>query len=62
MPDRIAYSIDETAHRLGVSRAFLYLEIDRGKLATVKVGKRRLVRVEDEAAYLTAHRQTARAA
>jgi excisionase family DNA binding protein len=59
MTDKIAHSIDETAHRIGVSRSFLYLEIKARRLATIKVGKRRLVRVEDETAYLAAHRQAA---
>lgn len=59
---RVAHSIRETAQRLGVSKAFLYLEMQRGRLATIKVGKRRLVRVEDEAAYLAANRQLPKAA
>jgi len=60
--DRIAYSIAETAHRLGVSRSFLYLELDRGKLASCKIGGRRLVRVADADAYLAAHAEQAKAA
>ncbi len=57
MSDRITHTIDETAQRTGLSRSFLYLEMKRGKLATIKVGKCRRVHVADEAAYLQAHRQ-----
>jgi excisionase family DNA binding protein len=62
MADKIAFSIDEMAERVGLSRSFLYEELKAGKLATVKIGKRRLGRAEDEAAYLAAHRQDAKAA
>jgi len=41
-----AVSMDEAAARAGVSRTFLYERISSGELPTVKVGKRRLVRVE----------------
>jgi excisionase family DNA binding protein len=60
--DRIAYSIVETAHRLGVSRSFVYLELNRGKLASVKIGGRRLIRTVDADAYLAVHQQLAQAA
>lgn len=50
--DRLAYSPDEAARLAGVSRAFLYLEMQRAKLRTVKIGRRRLVRREDLLAWL----------
>lgn len=40
---RTAYSLDEAARSLGLSRRTLYDLMDRGQLATVKLGKRRLV-------------------
>lgn len=40
---RAAYSLAETAASLGLSRRTLYELMDAGKLATVKLGKRRLV-------------------
>ena len=40
---RAAYSLDETAQSLGLSRRTLYGLMDAGKLSTVKLGKRRLV-------------------
>ncbi len=41
-----ALSVAEAAARAGLSRTFLYERITSGELPTVKVGKRRLVRVE----------------
>ena len=40
---RTAYSLDEAAQSLGLSRRTLYDLMDRGQLTTVKLGKRRLV-------------------
>ena len=47
-PDAIpeALSVEEAASAAGVSRTFLYDRISSGELPTVKLGKRRLVRVE----------------
>jgi excisionase family DNA binding protein len=36
-------SINQAVARLGISRSLLYSEINKGRLRTVKVGKRRLV-------------------
>jgi excisionase family DNA binding protein len=46
--DRVpeAESVGDAARRAGVSRTFLYERISSGELPTVKLGKRRLVRVE----------------
>jgi excisionase family DNA binding protein len=41
-----ALGVAEAAARAGVSRTFLYERISSGELPTVKLGKRRLVRVE----------------
>jgi excisionase family DNA binding protein len=62
MNDRINLSMKEAAHRLGVSKAFLYLELSRGNLASLKFGKRRLLTVTDLEAYQAAHRHEAKAA
>lgn len=56
MIEAVAFSIDDMARRTGLSRSFLYTEMQAGKLTTIKVGRRRLVRAVDEAAYLEAHR------
>jgi excisionase family DNA binding protein len=42
---RRALSIRETARACGLSRATLYRQIKDGKLATIKIGSRRLVPV-----------------
>lgn len=40
---RHAYSLDEAAQSLGISRRTVYELMDAGKLSTVKLGRRRLV-------------------
>jgi excisionase family DNA binding protein len=50
--DRLADSVNDAAHRLGVSRAFLYKQIRAGQLASLKAGKRRLITREAQQAYL----------
>jgi excisionase family DNA binding protein len=40
---RLAYSFDEAARLTGLSRDLLYDEMRRGNLASVKVGRRRLI-------------------
>ena len=62
MADRVTLSPKEAAHRLGVSKSFLYLEMNRGKLASLTFGKRRLIHVDDLNAYIAANRHTASAA
>jgi len=57
MSDQLAISVREAAHRLGISKSLLYLEIEKGKINSVKLGKRRLIRVVDAEAYLTANLQ-----
>ena len=43
IPPRTAYSLDEVARSLGLSRRTLYTLMRDGTLCTVKFGKRRLV-------------------
>lgn len=43
---REALSVAEAAAQAGISRTFLYERIASGELATIKLGKRRLIRVE----------------
>ena len=40
---RLAYSVDEAASLTGLSRDLLYDEMRRGHLASIKVGRRRLI-------------------
>ena len=44
---RLAYTLDELADALGVSRAFLYRLRGEGKLKMVKLGRRTLVTAEE---------------
>jgi excisionase family DNA binding protein len=43
---RLAYSVDEAARLTGLPRALLYDEMRRGNLASVKVGRRRLITLQ----------------
>jgi excisionase family DNA binding protein len=43
LPNRRAFSISEAASASGLSRATLYRLLKDGRLATVKIGARRLV-------------------
>lgn len=49
---RTGRSVQETCARLGVSRAFGYTEIARGRLKSSKVGRRRIITAGQEAAYI----------
>ena len=40
---RLAYPVDEAARLTGLSRDLLYDEMRRGNLASVKVGRRRVI-------------------
>jgi excisionase family DNA binding protein len=40
---RLAYSVDEAASLTGLSRDLLYDQMRRGKLAYLKVGRRRII-------------------
>ncbi len=44
---RLAYSVEQAARLVSISRRQLYEEIGSGRLLTRKVGKRRLVLSED---------------
>lgn len=44
--DRLAYSPAEAAATLGISRARLYQLLEDGTVASVKLGRRRLIRHE----------------
>jgi len=57
---RIALGISELARRLGVSSGLVRLEIRRGNLPTIKVGRRVLVQIDDVAGYLDERRSDPR--
>lgn len=50
--DKLAYSVKEAAHSLGIGRSTLLGLIRDGHLRSVKCGKRRLVPAAELAAFL----------
>jgi excisionase family DNA binding protein len=50
--DKLLLKIDEAASQLGVGRSFLYAAIQRGELATVKLGRARRVPLADLTRYV----------
>lgn len=53
-PDRIAYSVEELADALGLSKGFVWNEIRSSKLPAVSFGRRVLVLREDLDKYIKA--------
>ena len=49
--DKIAYQMPEAVTASGLSRAYLYREIQDGKLKAIKIGGRRLILRRDLEAY-----------
>jgi hypothetical protein len=56
-PERLAYSLPEAAAMLDVSPGLLALEVQRGRLRVVRIGKRMVV-PRDELLRLVAERNT----
>lgn len=54
---RYALSIEEACKSTGVGRTLIYSEIKAGRLATLKIGRRRLVPVAALRAWLLSHEQ-----
>jgi excisionase family DNA binding protein len=51
--DRLAYSVDEAAAITGLSRDLLYDQMRAGRLAYLKVGRRRIITRQHLEAFLT---------
>jgi excisionase family DNA binding protein len=51
--DRLAYSVDEAATITGLSRDLLYDQMRAGRLAYIKVGRRRIITRQHLEAFLT---------
>jgi excisionase family DNA binding protein len=47
LPPRLAYGVEETAALISISRRMLYELLRSGRLASVKIGNRRLIRRTD---------------
>ena len=50
--ERLAYSVDEAAALTGLSRELLYDQMRAGKLAYLKVGRRRIITRQHLEAFL----------
>jgi excisionase family DNA binding protein len=53
LDERLAYSVDEAAHITGLSRDLLYDQMRTGRLAYLKVGRRRIITRQHLEAFLT---------
>ena len=51
--DRLAYSVDEAACLTGLSRDLLYDQMRAGRLAYLKIGRRRIITRQHLEAFLT---------
>lgn len=51
----LAVSPADAARLAGVGRTFIYEEIKAGRLASLKIGKRRLIKVEELNRWLDRH-------
>jgi excisionase family DNA binding protein len=58
-PPRISYSVEDAAEETGIGRSYIYLAIKQGELASLKLGKRRLILRDDLLAWLQSKRQAA---
>ncbi len=50
--NKLAYSVEEIAEQTSLSKAFLRLEIKRGKLKVRRFGRRVIIRDEDLREYI----------
>jgi len=55
MNERLAVSVEDAAAMAGVGRTTLYAALGNGSLRSLKIGKRRLIRVEALNAWIVAH-------
>jgi excisionase family DNA binding protein len=53
LADRLAYSVEEAAQITGLSRDLLYDQMRAGRLAYLKVGRRRIITRQHLEAFLT---------
>ena len=53
-PERLAYSIEEVADLTGISRSLVYDMMSAGRLEYIKVGRRRIITVQQLDTFLSA--------
>ena len=57
VPSDLAVSVEDAAKLIGIGRTEIYKAIKQGSLASLKIGKRRLIRVETLREWLAALEQ-----
>jgi len=50
--EKLAYSVEEAADAIGISRSLIYDEMNAGRLGYIKVGRRRLITRQQLEAFL----------
>jgi excisionase family DNA binding protein len=60
-PERLVLTVAEVMDSTGLSRQYVYNEIKSGRLRSLKVGRRRLVRIPDLDPWLDSFADTAAA-
>ena len=53
--ERLAVSVEEAAAMSGLGRTTIYMALGEGTLRSLKVGKRRLIRIEALKAWMAEH-------
>ncbi|MEQ8817864.1 MAG: helix-turn-helix domain-containing protein [Thalassobaculum sp.] len=54
-PERVAVSVEDAAAMVGIGRTTLYAAMGSGSLPSLKIGKRRLIRVDALKAWIASH-------
>ncbi|NQW09430.1 MAG: helix-turn-helix domain-containing protein [Alphaproteobacteria bacterium] len=53
--ERVAVSVEDAAAMAGIGRTTIYAALGSGTLPSLKIGKRRLIRVEALKAWIASH-------
>ncbi len=56
LPVKISYSVEEAVEATGIGRSYIYLALKHGELASLKLGKRRLIMRDDLLTWLASKR------
>lgn len=58
-PERVAVSVEDAAVMAGIGRTSIYAALGSASLPSLKIGKRRLIRVEALKAWIASHEDPA---
>lgn len=56
--ERLTVSVEDAAAMVGIGRTTLYAALGNGSLPSLKIGNRRLIRIEALKAWIAAHEAT----